>query len=91
MRVPGVGNPLTEGARRGFQGLRTGDQRSLYLGAALLMLGWWRRARARKLIYRRNLRQGEALLIRASRAGRPRIVVGDDLAVQAVGRARRER
>ena len=76
-------NPLTEGATRSLRGLRTGDSKSLYTGVLLLAYGMWKRNRGRKeLIYRKTITPGDAVLIRASRAGDKRIVVRDDLVEQ---------
>jgi hypothetical protein len=76
-------NPLTEGLARGFRGVRTGDQRSLYTGALLVAYGLWKRNRGkRELLYRRTLNPGEAILVKTSRGGGHRIVVGDELADQ---------
>ena len=76
-------NPLSEGAVRSLRGLRTGDTKSLYTGALLLAYGLWKRNRGRKdLVYRRTLKPGDAMVIRATRAdGRP-IVVQEELARQ---------
>jgi hypothetical protein len=76
-------NPLTDGAIRSFRGLRTGDKKSLFSGVALLIYGLWMRNRGRReLIYRKTFKPGEAVLIRATRADRRRIVIGDELAKQ---------
>ncbi|HUP15688.1 MAG TPA: hypothetical protein VM848_06535 [Acidimicrobiia bacterium] len=74
-------NPITDGLARGFRGLRTGDQRSLYTGALLLAYGLWKRNRGRRdLLYTRTLNPGEAILVKASRGKGHEIVVGDELA-----------
>ena len=74
-------NPITDGLARGFRGVRTGDQRSLYTGALLLAYGLWKRNRGRRdLMYTRTLNPGEAILVKASRGEGHRIVVGDELA-----------
>ena len=74
---------MTEGAIRSFRGLRTGDKRSLLSGVALLTYGLWRRNRGRReLIYRKTFKPGEAVLIRANRAGRSRLVINDELSEQ---------
>jgi len=76
-------NPLTQGLARGFRGVRTGDQRSLYTGALLLAYGLWKRNRGRRdLLYRRTLKPGEAVLVTSSRGKGHRIVIGDELADQ---------
>ena len=74
-------NPITDGLVRGFRGVRTGDQRSLYTGALLLAYGLWKRNRGRRdLLYSRTLNPGEAVIVKASRGRGHEIVVGDDLA-----------
>ena len=76
-------NPLTEGAARSLRGLRTGDTKSLYTGVLLLAYGMWKRKQGRKeLIHRQTLKPGDAMLIRASRVGRKRLVVQDVLSEQ---------
>jgi hypothetical protein len=76
-------NPVTDGVVRSFRGLRTGDKRSLYSGALLVAYGLWKRNRGRReLIYSREFRPGETILIRTSRADGRRIVVDTELAKQ---------
>jgi hypothetical protein len=76
-------NPVTDGAIRSFRGLRTGDKKSLLSGVALLTYGLWKRNRGRKeLIYRKTFKPGDAILIRANRAGRSRIVIDKELSEQ---------
>jgi hypothetical protein len=73
----------TRGISRTLRGLRTGDQRSLFTGVAIVAYSMWRRKKgSRKLIYRRVLRKDQALLIRAGRRDTEKIVVPDDLADQ---------
>jgi len=73
----------TRGITRTLRGLRTGDQRTLYTGVALVAYSVWRRRKgSRTLVYRRVLRKDQALLIRAGRRDTERIVVPDDLADQ---------
>jgi hypothetical protein len=74
-------NHLLNGATRSLRGLRTGDTKSLYSGALLLAYGIWKRNRGRKdLVYRRTLKPGEAILVRANRVSGKRIVLSDELA-----------
>ena len=74
-------NPIADGLARGFRGVRTGDQRSLYTGALLLAYGLWKRNRGRReLLYTRTLNPGEAIIVKASRGEGHRLVVGDELA-----------
>lgn len=85
-------NPITDGVTRALRGVRTGDQRSLYAGAALIAFGLWRRSRdkeTRKLIYRRTLRPGEALLIRPSAAGADKMIVSEEFAAEAKRKPRK--
>ena len=70
------------GLTQALSGLRRGNQRSLYSGAALLVWAAWRRSKKRRLLYRRVLRRDEAVLIRAGRKDQPRVVVDDALADQ---------
>lgn len=75
-----------------MRGLRTGDPRSLYAGVALIVFGLWRRSRqqeTRKLIYRKTLRPGEALLIRPSASGAERLVVSEEFAAEAKRKPRK--
>ena len=86
-------NPITDGLVRGFHGVRTGDQRSLYTGALLLAYGLWKRNRGRRdLLFRQTLNPGQAVLVKASRGPGHQIVVGDDLAdsIRASKRPRRK-
>jgi len=79
--------PISGGVVRSFHGLRTGDKKSLYSGVLLLAYGLWKRNRGRKeLIYRRQFKAGETILIRTGRADGKRIVVGDELAKQLKNR-----
>lgn len=57
---------VTQGLRRAFRGLRTGDQATLLLGAALAAFGLLRRSREprRELLRRETLKSGESLVIR---------------------------
>ncbi len=76
-------NPITDGLVRGFRGVRTGDQRSLYTGALLLAYGLWKRNRGRRdLLYTRTLNPGEAVIVKASRGKGHEIIVADELAAQ---------
>ncbi|HKX75339.1 MAG TPA: hypothetical protein VJR05_08100 [Acidimicrobiia bacterium] len=70
------------GLTQALSGLRRGNQRSLYSGAALLVWAAWRRSKKRRLLYRRVLHRDEAVLIRAGRKDQPRVVVDDALADQ---------
>lgn len=85
-------NPIRDGLARGFRGVRTGDQRSLYTGALLLAYGLWKRNQERRdLLFRQTLSPGEAVLVKTSLGESHRIVIGDDLAnkIRASKRPRR--
>lgn len=62
---------ISNGVDRAFNGLRTGDQQSLFIGAALVALGLWRRTSGPKktLIHRQVLSPGESLVVRERRPG----------------------
>jgi hypothetical protein len=64
--IPEPASLITTGASRFFQGLRTGDQRTLLTGAAIAAVGLWRRvARPKKvLISRTVVKEGSSLVIR---------------------------
>jgi len=64
------------GLSRTLRGLRTGDQRDLYLGLGLAALSFIRRTAPRKqLLYRRTVREGSAIVIHNRRLGAPKIEV----------------
>ncbi len=65
MRLFGA-NFATDGATRVWRGLRSGDQQSLLLGAAMLGFAWWRRGQndQRQLLRRMELKKGESIVIR---------------------------
>jgi hypothetical protein len=66
----------TVGIGRSLRGLRTGDQRDLYLGLGLAALSFLRRTAPRKqLLYRRAVPEGSAIVIYNRRRGAPRIEV----------------
>jgi len=72
----GSDNWGTVGLTRGLRGLRTGDQRDLYLGLGLAALSFIRRTAPRKqLLYRRTVREGSAIVIHHRRSGQPKIEV----------------
>jgi hypothetical protein len=78
-------NPISSGFNRALNGLRTGDQRSIYTGAVLIAFGLWRRSRSRdrrELIYRRELKEGQAIVIRPAVAGGQRVFVTDEMATE---------
>lgn len=75
------------GVTRAWGGLRRGDQRQLLLGLGLLAAGWLRRSGpGKKLIYRRELAPGSAVVVHNTRRGEPKIEVS-----KPAGRRRRRR
>jgi len=64
------------GLSRTLRGLRTGGQRDLYMGLGLAALSYIRRTAPRKrLLYRRTVREGSAIVIYNRRRGDPMIEV----------------
>jgi len=73
-----VGSPNwgAAGLSRGLRGLRTGDQRDLYVGLGLTALSLLRRTAPRKqLVYSRRIQEGSAIVVHHRRQGAPRIQV----------------
>ncbi len=73
-----VGSPNwgRAGLDRTLSGLRRGDQRDLYLGLGLAALSLARRTGPQKrLIYRKSVRPGSAIVIHHRRVGDPKIEV----------------
>ena len=61
---------MAAGATRALQGLRTGDQRALFTGAALAAYGWLRSNKGgRELIYRKEVPVGSSVVIRHGKKG----------------------
>lgn len=87
------GSPRTLGTAAALRGLRTGDQRTLLGGAALLALGWWQSQEGqRELIYRREVPLGSTVVVRHGRKGElPEIVIheSEDTGARARRRSRR--
>jgi hypothetical protein len=72
----GFGDPAEEGLRRTLGGLRTGDQRELFLGLALSGLAYLNRTRPRRrLLYRETVPVGSAIVVHHRERGEPRIEV----------------
>ena len=70
---PGLGKI---GLRRMLRGIREGDQRELYLGLGLWALAFLRRTAPRKkLLYRKSVPEGSAIVIHHKRFGDPKIEV----------------
>jgi hypothetical protein len=71
-----AGDPKGEGYRRSLRGLREGDSRELSLGLALIALAYLRSSGPRKrLIYRKTVPTGSALVIHHKRRGDPKLKV----------------
>lgn len=77
MRFRLPSNLMTAGAQRALRGLRVGDQRVFLTGMALAALGWLRSTRGpkRRLLYRREIPAGSALVVRAGRDTLPEVEV----------------
>ena len=64
------------GVERSFRGLRTGDQRELYAGLALLALTFLDRSSPKKeLLYRGTVKPGSAVIIHHRKVGGPKVTV----------------
>lgn len=65
--IPDPGSMMSLGATRALRGLRTGDQRTLFIGAAMAAFGWYRRSKApkRELLRRIEVPEGTSLVIRS--------------------------
>jgi hypothetical protein len=64
--IPEPRSLMALGVTRLLQGLRTGDQRALLLGAALAAFGWWRNSAAPKkeLLKRTVVAKGSSVVVR---------------------------
>ncbi len=69
--IPGPKTMKATGAARVWNGLRTGDQRSLLLGAALYGIAWLRANSGPKkeLLYRKTIPEGSSFVIRTGKQG----------------------
>ena len=69
--IPNPNTMKSMGIGRLWNGLRTGDQRSVLAGAGLFAISWLRRTRAPKktLIHRSTVPDGSSLVIRSGPAG----------------------
>ncbi|MCH8983276.1 MAG: hypothetical protein IH943_04125 [Acidobacteria bacterium] len=75
-RVLGTSDLAGAGLDRTLRGLRTGDQRELYLGLGLVAVAFLRRTAPRKrLVYRKAVPEGSAIVIHHRSHGDPRIKV----------------
>lgn len=76
LRFLGIRDVTAASVDRTLRGLRTGDQRELYTGLGLAALAYVRRTRPRRrLIYRKSLPEGSALVIHHKRRADPHIEV----------------
>ncbi len=76
LRWLGIRNVGVESIDRTLVGLRTGDQLQLYLGLGLAAYQYLSRTKPRKrLIYRRVVPEGSAIVIHHKRVGDPKIEV----------------
>lgn len=75
-RALGTTTFAATGLQRSMRGLRTGDQRELYIGLALLAFAFLQRSAPRKeLLYRKTVRKGSAIVIHHRAVGGPKIEV----------------
>ncbi len=69
-------DPNTEGVRRALAGLRLADTRELYIGLALTAFAYLQRSKPkRKLLYRKTVAPGSAIVIHHKNWGDPKIEV----------------
>lgn len=76
LRLIGIRDIRAASIDRTFRGLRTGDQRQLYSGLGLAALLYLKSTRPRRrLLFRKTLPEGSALVIYHKRWGDPKIEV----------------
>ncbi|MFZ0626575.1 MAG: hypothetical protein WAN34_08770 [Acidimicrobiia bacterium] len=76
LRLLGWGDLRSQGVGRALRGVRTGEQRDLYLGLGLLAFAYLNRTAPKKrLIYRKRVPEGSALVIHHKLVGDPKIEV----------------
>jgi hypothetical protein len=76
LRLIGIRDIRAASIDRTLRGLRTGDQRQLYSGLGLAALLYLRSTRPRRrLLFRKTLPEGSALVIHHKRWGDPKIEV----------------
>ncbi len=63
LRQLGLGNLIGFGAARMWRGFREGDQTIIALGAAALLLAWFRRPRERVLLHSQRIERGEKVVV----------------------------
>lgn len=74
--ILGTSRIRSAGAGRVWRGLRDGDRRDLFLGAAFLAFAYLRSSGSKKeLIYRKEIPVGSAIVVRHARKGDPKIEV----------------
>ncbi|MFQ5524401.1 MAG: hypothetical protein ACE5F5_12645 [Acidimicrobiia bacterium] len=70
----GDSDPLRAGAVRSFRGLRQANRQELWLGLALVALGYLRRTRPRReLIHRQVVKDGDILVIHPKSPDEPKL------------------
>ncbi|MDX1469750.1 MAG: hypothetical protein R3258_10455 [Acidimicrobiia bacterium] len=75
-RLLGDSDFTRAGFSRVVRGLRAGDRRELAMGLILSGLAYFRRSRPEKtLVYRTELKEGSAVVIRNTAPGQPPVVV----------------
>ena len=69
--IPSPTTMKSMGVARLWTGLRTGDQRSVLLGAGLFAISWLRLSRGPKktLLYSKTIPEGSSFVIRTGQAG----------------------
>jgi len=76
LRLFGIRDAGVVGLDRTLRGLRTGDQRELYIGLGLAAISYLSRtAPQKRLIYRKMVPEGSAIVIHHKRVGDPKIEV----------------
>lgn len=75
--IPPPSGLMSSGLVRLFRGLREGDQRMLYAGAAMLAYGWLRKTAPPKkeLLYRRQVPVGSTVVVRYRKGDEPRLEI----------------
>ena len=75
-RLLGETDVTRAGVDRVVRGLRAGDRRELTMGLILSGLAYLKRSKPTKtLVYRKELKEGSAVVIRNAKPGQPPIVV----------------
>ena len=76
LRLFGIRDLRADSVDRTLRGLRSGDQRELYIGLGLAALSYLSKTAPRKkLLYRKRLLPGSAIVIHHKRKGDPKIEV----------------